>query len=145
MHQAHTFTDALRRRGLRITPQRLAILGALHRLANHPSAEAVYRAVRDEFPSLSLTTVYRTLETLAEHGEVGVVHAGGDRTRFDHRTTPHYHGVCTGCARIEDVEFEGPSIEEDVKVPLFGGEGPRGNAVVFYGVCTSCRGTPPST
>ncbi len=132
-------TDALRERGLRITPQRVAILGALRRLANHPSAEEVFRAVRSDFPSLSLTTVYRTLETLAERGEVALVHLGRERARFDHRTDPHHHATCTSCGRLEDVDLAESSIEPGIAIPLFGGRRPRGNVVVFYGVCTPCN------
>src|SRR5262245_46861810 len=104
MSHLDCYTEALKRRGLRVTPQRLGILRALRELANHPSAEEVFRSVRSDFPSLSLTTVYRTLETLAEHGEIELVHVGGARARFDHRTDPHHHAACTRCGRLEDVE-----------------------------------------
>ncbi len=132
-------TATLKRRGLRVTPQRVAILRILHGLANHPSAEEVFRTVQRDFPSLSLTTVYRTLETLAELGEVGLVHVGGERVRFDHRTDPHHHAVCTACGQLADVEHREPGLADGLSIPFFGNERPRGNAVVFYGVCTGCR------
>jgi Fur family peroxide stress response transcriptional regulator len=140
MTEPDACTEALKRRGLRVTPQRIGIMQALRRLANHPSAEDVFQAARSDFPSLSLTTVYRTLETLADHGEIEAVHVGGARARFDHRTEPHHHAACTRCGRLEDVEAPSSGVDPSHAIPMFGGERPHANAVVYFGVCTDCRG-----
>ena len=64
-------TELFREQGLKITPQRVSIFKVLHENGEHPTAEAVYDAVRGEMPSISLRTVYQTLNDLASMGEVG--------------------------------------------------------------------------
>ena len=95
-----------RGRGVKLTPQRLAIFEYLGRHPGHPTAEEVYRDVLERYPTLSFATVYNTLELLAEMGEVRKVIVDELRRRYDVNTEPHRHAVCRQCRRIVDVREE---------------------------------------
>src|SRR5690349_14751889 len=97
--------DALRSRGMRVTPQRLEIHDALARLGRHATADEVLREVRATQPGLSLPTVYATLELLVELGAARRVDAGPGAALYDPRADAHAHLVCTRCGRVEDVEL----------------------------------------
>ena len=100
------FQARCRAQGLRITPQRMAIYRALLETDQHPSAEAVFRQVRQVFPTISLDTVNRTLLTLSDMGVAFVVPGSGDAKRFDADVTRHQHFKCIKCKRIIDFHHE---------------------------------------
>src|SRR5689334_12204742 len=102
---ASPLVDALRARGMRVTPQRLEIHGALTRLGRHATADEVLREVRASQPGLALPTVYATLDLLVELGVARRVNAASEAALYDPRTDAHAHLVCTGCGRVEDVEL----------------------------------------
>src|SRR3954465_12350951 len=95
----------LRGRGLRATPQRLAVHGALQGLARHATAEEVLQRVHGTVPGVSLPTVYAALELLADLGLASRVHAGR-AVRFDPRSQPHHHLVCTSCGSVADLDAD---------------------------------------
>src|SRR5919202_4106528 len=97
-------TEALRARGRRVTPQRLAIHRALRGLGRHVSAEELLGVVDETVPGVSLPTVYSTLELLADLGLIRRVGSVGGRVLFDPRLDPHHHAVCSRCGRVEDIE-----------------------------------------
>lgn len=124
--------------GLALTPQRLAIYQVLARDDSHPAAEDVFRRVKPRVPSLSLGTVYRTLELFEAHGLVTRVHAAGDQARFDANLDPHHHLVCLRCRRV--IDFEDPRLD---RLPLPTGV-PDGfvvkvRRVHLLGLCPGCR------
>lgn len=92
--------------GLRVTPQRTAIYKVLVETDQHPSAEMVFRQVRQVFPCISLDTVNRTLLTLSEIGTAFVVEGSGDAKRFDANLESHQHFKCVKCKRIVDFRHE---------------------------------------
>lgn len=92
--------------GLKITPQRMAVYQALLGTTEHPSAETVFRRVRQGFPTISLDTVNRTLLTLSEMGVAFVVEGSGDAKRFDANLKNHQHFKCLKCRRIIDFHHE---------------------------------------
>ncbi len=94
---------ALRARGLRVTPQRLAILSALQALGRHATAEEVLERVHGTVPGVSLPTVYAGLELLADLGLATRVRAGR-AVRFDPRVDPHHHFVCDNCGAVADLD-----------------------------------------
>src|SRR5215208_1274883 len=105
--------DTLRGHGLRATPQRLAVHGALHDLGRHATAEEVLDRVHGRVPGVSLPTVYAALELLADLGLASRVQAGR-AVRYDPRTQPHHHFVCTSCGAVTDLDAElelGPALE----------------------------------
>src|SRR5438477_7353295 len=99
----------LAEQGYRITPQRLAVVGALVDARNHPSAEDLFARVRESCPTTSLATVYKTLHTLKEIGEVLELEFGGSNRYDGVRPQSHPHLVCTRCGKIEDVDLDGIS------------------------------------
>jgi Fur family ferric uptake transcriptional regulator len=98
--------ELLRARGQRITGARSAVIEALARLDDHPSAERLYERVRALHPTVHRATVYRTLDTLTALGVVTHVHTGGGATAYHlaPRVTPgHLHAQCRDCDRIVDL------------------------------------------
>lgn len=130
-------TELFRVHGLKVTPQRQCIFRLLHGNEAHPSAESVYAAARAEMPTISLKTVYQTLNDLAEMGELQVLDVGTGAGRFDPNVEAHHHLVCEQCGKVRDVYIELPP----VKVPRGKAQGfrIRGTEVVFRGVCDECR------
>src|SRR5437899_12848920 len=101
--RVQAFVAQCRAAGLAVTPQRLAIFRHLAATESHPSAEELHATVRRELPTLSLATVYKTLDTLAGVGAVRPVSRLGARGRWDANVTSHHHLVCTVCGRVTDV------------------------------------------
>lgn len=125
-----------RAKGIKLTPQRLAILEYLDGNKNHPSAETIYKAVRRMFPMMSFATVYKTLETLKHKGDIRELTIDPIKRRYDPDTKPHHHLICVTCKKIVDIETELPvSIPDEAKE----GFEVTGNHVEFYGICSDCK------
>jgi Fe2+ or Zn2+ uptake regulation protein len=104
MDTASERADRLRTAGLKVTGPRLAILGALEKNRDHPSVEGLHRGLLATHPSLSLSTVYVTLEAFVEAGLARKAPEVDGRLRVDGATHPHDHAVCGGCGAIFDVD-----------------------------------------
>jgi len=123
---------------MRATKQREAILRSVRNMDSHPTADAVYDAVRKEIPGISLGTVYRNLKLLAETGELRVMESAGCSSRFDGCTEIHHHFRCDRCGRVFDVaEILGSDIDREVESQT--GFMVRGHSLEFRGVCADCR------
>jgi Fe2+ or Zn2+ uptake regulation protein len=134
-------TEQFRARGLKVTPQRQSIFRALSSSTVHPTAESVYAAVSAEMPTISLRTVYQTLNDLAAMGELSTLDLGTGSTRFDPNLEPHHHLVCDVCGRIDDLDVDFPS----VVVPSTGesaGFEVTATEIVFRGRCARCASQP---
>jgi Fur family peroxide stress response transcriptional regulator len=119
--------------GLKLTPQRLAIMHLLEGNTSHPSAEDIHGALKPLFPTMSLATVYKTLEALKGKGLLQELTVQPGRKRFDPNPRPHPHLVCTRCSRVVDAELkEGPVLQDAKGFKLI-----RAN-VEFYGLCPRC-------
>jgi len=95
----------LQARGLRPSPQRVAIFAYLHHNKSlHPTVDMVYKTLAPNYPTLSKTTVYQTLETLYECGLVHKISEEGEM-RFDAEILKHGHFKCTKCNTISDVFY----------------------------------------
>jgi Fe2+ or Zn2+ uptake regulation protein len=92
----------LKRAGLKMTPQRIAIVRLFADDDSHPTAQALFERLRPEFPSMSFATVYNTLDALATAGLSNTLRLGS-AARFDPNTTPHHHAVCEGCGAVRDM------------------------------------------
>jgi Fur family peroxide stress response transcriptional regulator len=125
-------------RGLALTPQRLAIYHALAGDDSHPTAEALYRRVKPAMPSLSLGTVYRTLELLQGHGLVTRLHTTDDTARFDAERGEHHHFICTACSRVFDVP-EAALPRPSVEPAALGGFRVEACRIQLLGVCPDCQ------
>ena len=97
----------------RMTRQRQVILEELKKVASHPTADEIYKAVRRRLPRISLGTIYRNLETLSESGVIQKLEFGGSQKRFDAESEDHYHVRCTACDRLDDIPSEPISGIED--------------------------------
>lgn len=128
-----------RARGIPLTHQRLAVYEELAGRHDHPSAETLYAALRREYPSLSLATVYKTLQTLHELGVVSRVDSPTAQARYDAIVETHHHAICRACGRIEDV-FD-PVLDKLSKPEVRGFE-LAGHSVHFHGYCAQCRRKP---
>lgn len=131
-------TSLLRDQGFKVTPQRLAIYQALASTKSHPSAEMIFNELQPVYPTMSLATVYKTIEILRELGLVQILNAGEDSFRYDARTDSHPHIRCTSCGRVDDLE--------DVDASQFTGQIAlktpyhiTGQQFYFYGVCPDCQ------
>ena len=129
-------TKAFRARGLKVTPQRQCIFRILYGNDGHPTAESVYARAAAEMPTISLRTVYQTLNDLAAMGELAQLDLGTGSARFDPTLDPHHHLVCTGCGTVVDLHAEFP----DVAVPAGAERGftVDSTEIVFRGLCATC-------
>lgn len=97
------FRELCRRRGLAVTHQRTVVYEVLLGMHGHPSPEEVYERVREQIPSISLATVYKTVHTFLEAGIVSEVSLHHRSLRLESNQQPHHHMVCTGCKTIFDL------------------------------------------
>jgi Fe2+ or Zn2+ uptake regulation protein len=121
----------------RITKQRQVILEELRQLKTHPSADEIYKVVRRRLPRISLGTVYRNLEVLAQMGEIQKLELSGSIKRYDWNTNKHYHIRCVRCDRVDDApiaplkQLEGELYESTVFEII-------GHNLEFTGLCPEC-------
>jgi len=123
--------------GLKLTPQRIAILDYLEGNRQHPSAEDIYRAVAKKFPTMSFATVYTTLSALKAKGSVLELTIDPAKKRYDPQTGSHNHLICVSCKRIIDVPV---AYSLDVPDKLKQGFNIISTHVEFYGLCPKCNG-----
>ena len=123
---------------LKYSRQREAILQNLRQRTDHPTAEAIYSDIRNDYPNLSLGTVYRNLSLLSGLGEIRRLPSAEGADRFDARMDEHAHFTCRRCGAIMDLPAVdcSPLIGKIQK--SFGGIIDECN-VCFRGVCSSCR------
>jgi Fe2+ or Zn2+ uptake regulation protein len=95
----------LKRAGLKLTPQRIAIVREIADDLSHPTAQVLFERLRASFPTMSFATVYNTLDALAGCGLTGSLNLGG-AVRFDPNTEPHHHAVCDECGTVVDIPAE---------------------------------------
>ncbi len=94
--------NKLSEKGLKVTPQRLAILDAIYKLGNHPTADNIIDYIRQSNPNIASGTVYKVLVTLIEHKLVKKVTSDKDVMRYDGIMENHHHLYCSECDSIED-------------------------------------------
>lgn len=117
--------------------QRESIKTYLATHCNHPTAETVYLSIKEEFPNISLGTVYRNLALLEESGEILKISTGTGPDRYDGCVEPHYHFFCTDCGEIHDLKME--SIDHINVIANHNFDGIiEGNITHFYGKCPKC-------
>lgn len=91
---------------LKYSRQRESIKDYLMHTNAHPTADMVYLHVKEQFPNISLGTVYRNLNLLSDMGEIIKIPTPDGADRFDGRTVPHYHFFCTECGCMKDMNME---------------------------------------
>ena len=122
---------------IKYSRQRECIKQFLASRHDHPTAETVYLNVKQNFPNISLGTVYRNLSLLTELGEIQKISTGIGPDRFDGNPAPHYHFFCRKCGCVMDLDMEGIDHINILAGSQFDGE-IEGNITYFYGKCANC-------
>jgi Fur family peroxide stress response transcriptional regulator len=130
--------EAFRKKGYKATPQRIAICRFALRTREHPSAQRIYNEVKVLFPTVSLATVYKTLQTLSELGLVQELSFPQGEARFDSYMQPHINLLCTQCGKVTDLDDVAlrEIVERVASRAKFNATGQR---LDIYGICDKCR------
>jgi Fur family ferric uptake transcriptional regulator len=130
-----THSQTLRQRGYRMTPQRLAILQALHD-GGHLSPAQIYERVHQT--GMMEATVYRTLEFLAKNGVVNPTQVGGGHLTYELAGHEHHHLVCRVCSAQMDLEPD--SLQDAIsQLELQTGYQIDAGHLTFFGLCPECN------
>jgi Fur family peroxide stress response transcriptional regulator len=131
--------EALHKAGLRATPQRIAICEMLTKSHDHPTANDIYLELKEKYPSLSLATIYNTLDVLVGIGLVNALGSiGDDKVHFDADVSPHINLACVKCHKIVDttsnfINQVNDEINKKSGYELFG------SRILYYGHCPECQ------
>lgn len=129
--------ELLRDNGYKVTPQRLAVYDAINHNTTHPNAEAIYTKLQPQYPSMSLATVYKTMEIFAKIGVVKILQCGEDAHRYDYNTTQHAHIRCVQCNRVIDVDIDEKALAK--QAAMQSGFAIEGVSLSFWGLCKDCE------
>lgn len=122
---------------LKYSRQREVIKDFLCTRKDHPTADIVYMNVRQQYPNISLGTVYRNLTLLSDMGDILRLRVGDGVDHFDADTSLHNHFVCTECGSVIDLEMESIEHITEIAAKNFNGQ-IDGHTTYFYGVCENC-------
>ena len=138
MSCSEEFTPQLRARGYRMTPQRHAILHVLCDSGEHLTPTEVYEQARHELTSLTETTVYRTLEFLAENGLARPALKGNGHLVYEIARHEHHHLICRNCGKTMEVEH---ALLKTMyrKLESTSGYKLTDSHVTFFGLCSDCK------
>lgn len=123
---------------MKYSRQRELVLKTLQENVVHPTAEYLYDVLRKELPTISLATVYRNLNQLAESGMIRRIDGLDGRVHFDHNLNSHYHFICTKCNKVYDVPYDvAPDLADSVtqKTGLI----VENYDISFKGICPECH------
>jgi Fur family peroxide stress response transcriptional regulator len=130
--------ETLRKKGYKATPQRIAICRFALRSRDHPTAQRIYDEVKKVHPTVSLATVYKTLQILTKHWLVQEMDFPEGQARFDSYMGPHINLVCLRCGNIQD--SEDPAAREMIaKIAAAKEFTQTGQRLDIYGVCKICH------
>ncbi len=136
--EEHKLIDQLRKSRLRATGQRLTIMQAVMESRSHPSVDDIYQKVRHTYPTISISTIYKTLQTMSRMGTVLTVETGTGSQRYDGHVGLHHHAICNKCGKVFDIDFDHYPIDLDKKNILEGFQ-VHGIKVTFLGTCHACE------
>jgi len=132
-------TQILKNSGVRLTPQRLAICQKVTESREHPTSAMIYQQLKTDYPSLSLATVYNTLDILANLGIINEIgYAGDHQVHYDGDKEPHLHIVCTSCGSIVDARND-RLFQLNNEIIQKSGYQLIGSHLVYYGLCPDCQ------
>ena len=127
--------EQMRLSGLKVTPQRFAVLEHLSGSCEHPTADEVFNAINKQFPRASRATVYNAVTALAEAGMISALCLDDGITRYDANLEPHHHFVCHSCRKIYDV----PTGEVRGNLEMLTSHQVDAYEVILRGRCQSCQ------
>jgi Fur family peroxide stress response transcriptional regulator len=125
----------------RVTPHLEAVFRAIDGPRDHPTAQRVFERVRQEIPSISLSTVYRNLEKLTRDGRLRMLRLESGVALYDAVEAVHDHFLCDVCGVVLDVDPESVGAAPDARLP---GHSIRCRSTTLYGTCLDCSGEPAS-
>ena len=127
-----------REKGLKLTSQRLAIIEVLvDKPPVHPGANLIYREAKKKVKSLSLSTVYSTLNELSKHGIIKMLEFDRMENRYEANTTEHINLICKGCKKIMD--YKPPFIIDTDEIAKRCRFRVTDSRLEYYGYCQECR------
>ncbi|MCW4045199.1 MAG: transcriptional repressor [Candidatus Bathyarchaeota archaeon] len=131
--------DTLRQKGYKATAQRIAVCRFALKSREHPSAQEIYGEVKKIHPTVSLATVYKTLQILKEENLIQELDLPESKARFDPNMNPHVNIVCLKCGKIQDFsdDIAREMVEKVVAATEFASTGQR---IDIYGLCKTCGG-----
>jgi Fur family peroxide stress response transcriptional regulator len=131
--------ERLRQKGVTMTPQRMAVVEFLSKTEIHPTADDIHRSIQGRYPTISLATVYSTLELLKELGEIQELSIRKrGKACFDPNPDIHHHFLCRKCGRILSMEFEYPRRCPIIARDIINGCKIEEVQAYLYGVCSEC-------
>ena len=129
--------NLLKEKGLKPTYQRLKILEYIKdHEKQHPTAEMIYEALAPEIPTISVTTIYNTLNAFLEKGLVSAETITGTEIRYDLVTSPHHHFLCEECGQIIDLDIRCPFMDREQE--YIAGHKIKEVHGYFMGICNKC-------
>ncbi|RIX47280.1 transcriptional repressor [Paenibacillus nanensis] len=134
----HLALEQLKTNGVRMTPQRHAILSYLMESKSHPTADEIHKALSPAYPSMSVATIYNNLRLFVEAGLVRELTYGDDSSRFDADLSDHYHAICKSCGEIVDFGYP-PLLEVEKAASKETGFTVHGHRMEIYGLCGNCN------
>ena len=136
-HRVMEMIHRCRDKGMNVTPQRIAVYRALLLSEDHPSPEMLYQEVRQSMSSLSLATIYKTLEAFENLGLVHEVSVISDKRRYDANIENHHHLVCSVCGKVAD--YYNGELDSLLPTRAVNGFTPESVSVSINGVCSDCN------
>ena len=133
--------DFLRDQGLKVTPQRMAIYVMLSNTKSHPSAEDIYKQLLPTNPSISLATVYKTLDSFKSIGLVQELNVGNGKSNYDADMSNHIHIVCTCCGNIYDLNVDISTEFDQIKEKIANENSflISHQQITLYSTCPDCQ------
>jgi Fur family peroxide stress response transcriptional regulator len=137
--QINELVIRLRERGMRLTPQRMAVLKTLIGSEKHLSVEEIFDRVQSEYPMTGLATVYKTVAILRDMGEITELKFGNASARYDgSKQSPHPHFICKQCNCIIDIESNLLG-DFPTKIAQETGYEIMNYRLDFFGICPNCQ------
>ncbi|SCW81479.1 Fur family transcriptional regulator, peroxide stress response regulator [Paenibacillus tianmuensis] len=136
-HSLEQALNKLKTMGIRMTPQRHAILSYLINTMSHPTADEIYKALSPLYPSMSVATVYNNLKVFIESGLVREMTYGDHSSRFDADLSEHYHALCEECGKLVDFAYKPLDDLEQAAGEMTGFQ-VKSHRVEVYGICSDC-------
>lgn len=122
---------------MKYSRQRELVFQAVRMHANHPTADDVFRIVREKYPNISLATVYRNLNQLTERQKLLKIPVPNGSDHFDHQTHSHLHVICQKCGKMEDIAFELPD-QMKIELQSYANMRITEYQLLAYGICSEC-------
>ena len=139
MTESSEYAEILRKKNIRPSSLRVAVLKYVSEHEIHPTAETVYRALVKSYPSLSRTTIYNTLHLLSEEHILNSLNIEDEQVRYDAKLTPHVHFKCTCCQKVFDIDSASiPKVFKDCASLLPENFEANQTQISIWGKCSEC-------